>query len=71
MAQRTMIELVDDLDGSEADQTVYFGVDGVTYAIDLNDTNAAALRATFAPWREAGRKARPVHGRGRQRRASL
>ena len=44
MAQRTQVILVDDIDGSEATQTVTFGIDGVTYEIDLNEEHAAALR---------------------------
>ena len=28
MAKRTVIELIDDLDGSEATETVYLGLDG-------------------------------------------
>lgn len=48
MVERTTVELVDDLDGSPARHTVTFAIDGVTYAIDLNDKNAKALRALFA-----------------------
>ena len=44
MAQKTQIILVDDIDGSEATQTVTFALDGVNYEIDLNDDHAAALR---------------------------
>jgi hypothetical protein len=44
MAQKVNIILVDDLDGSEASETVTFGLDGSTYEIDLNDGNANALR---------------------------
>ena len=44
MAQKVNIILVDDLDGSEATETVSFGLDGASYEIDLNDGNAAALR---------------------------
>jgi hypothetical protein len=46
MAQRTIVELVDDLDGTTGGdiQTVTFGLDGVTYEIDLNEGNAASLR---------------------------
>jgi hypothetical protein len=44
MAQKVNIVLVDDIDGSEATETVSFGLDGTTYEIDLNDGNAAALR---------------------------
>ncbi|MGW6621916.1 Lsr2 dimerization domain-containing protein [Nocardia sp. NPDC055002] len=32
---------------SEADETVTFGIDGVTYEIGLSDTNATKLRDTF------------------------
>ncbi len=44
MAQKVHIVLEDDLDGSEATETVTFGLDGTSYEIDLNDKNAAALR---------------------------
>ena len=37
MAQRVNVILVDDLDGSDATETVTFGIDGVDYEIDLND----------------------------------
>ena len=35
MAQKVNVQLVDDLDGSTAESTVEFGLDGVHYAIDL------------------------------------
>ena len=62
MAQRVQVMLVDDLDNSDADETVTFGLDGVTYEIDLNAANAARLRDELAPWvgharRAGGRKA--------------
>ena len=62
MAQRVNIVLEDDLDGSEADETVTFALDGVTYEIDLNAKNAAALRDALAQYvgharRAAGRRA--------------
>ena len=44
MAQKTQVILVDDIDNGPATQTVTFGIDGVTYEIDLNDEHAAALR---------------------------
>ena len=61
MAQRVKIILEDDLDGSPADETVTFGLDGVTYEIDLSTDNAAKLRDELAPWvgharRSGGRK---------------
>jgi hypothetical protein len=48
MAQKVVVSLVDDLDQSEADETVEFGLDGATYEIDLSDANASALRDTLA-----------------------
>lgn len=56
MAQRVNIVLVDDIDGSDATQTVAFGLDGASYEIDLNDGNAAALRDALAPYVGHGRK---------------
>ena len=50
MAQRVHVVLVDDIDGSDATETVAFGLDGSTYEIDLNEKNAAALREALAPY---------------------
>ena len=50
MAQRVHVVLVDDIDGSDATETVTFGLDGSTYEIDLNEKNAAALREALAPY---------------------
>ncbi|WP_020640018.1 histone-like nucleoid-structuring protein Lsr2 [Amycolatopsis balhimycina] len=44
MAQKVRVEILDDLDGSTATQTVPFTLDGVSYEIDLSDDNATALR---------------------------
>jgi hypothetical protein len=72
MVQRTTVTLVDDLNQSEAAETVEFGVDGATYEIDLSETNAAKLRDALADYvaharRRSGRR-RP--GRGAARPAS-
>lgn len=48
MAQRVNVVLVDDLDGSEANETVKFGLDGSDYEIDLSNDNAAKLREALA-----------------------
>ena len=50
MAQRVHIVLEDDLDGSAADETVTFGLDGANYEIDLSAKNAAKLRDALAPY---------------------
>jgi hypothetical protein len=57
VAQKVQVLLTDDLDGSEADQTVTFGLAGVEYEIDLSDANAAELRDSLAPFVAAARKA--------------
>ena len=44
MATRTVEVLIDDLDGTPAVQTVPFGLDGVTYEVDLSQENADRLR---------------------------
>lgn len=56
MAQRVQVVLEDDIDGGTAAETVTFGLDGVTYEIDLNDDNVAAMRDAFAPYVSAGRR---------------
>ncbi|WP_127842958.1 histone-like nucleoid-structuring protein Lsr2 [Actinomyces wuliandei] len=65
MAQKTQVILVDDVDGSEATQTITFALDGVTYEIDVNDEHAAALRESLEEWVA---KARRVGGRRNTRR---
>jgi hypothetical protein len=46
----------DDLDGKPAAETITFGLDGLTYEIDLTRKNAAALRRAFQPWQESARR---------------
>lgn len=70
MAQRVNIVLVDDIDGSDATQTVAFGLDGASYEIDLNDDNAAALREALAPYVGHGRKVGRGGGGGGAKRGS-
>lgn len=65
MAQQTTIILVDDLDGTEADEQVEFSVDGRAYEIDLSTKNAEKLRESLAPYVAAARR-----GSGRRSTAS-
>ncbi|MBO1766068.1 MULTISPECIES: Lsr2 family protein [unclassified Allobranchiibius] len=58
MAQRVQILLEDDLDHSEAAETVTFALDGVNYEIDLSAANAARLRDDLATWTGHARKVR-------------
>jgi hypothetical protein len=48
---------IDDLDGSEAEGTVRFGLDGTEYEIDLNAEHAQALRDTLARYMQVARRA--------------
>jgi hypothetical protein len=57
VAQKIQTVFVDDLDGSEAEGTVRFGLDGAEYEIDLNADHAQALRAALAPYVGAARRA--------------
>jgi hypothetical protein len=66
MAQKIHIVLEDDLDGSEAAETVTFGLDGTSYEIDLNEKNAAALRDALATYVGHGRKVGSAPRRGRK-----
>jgi hypothetical protein len=56
MAQRVQVSFVDDIDGSDAEGTVRFGLDGTDYEIDLNAGHAEALRKALATYAEHGRK---------------
>ena len=56
MATRTETFLVDDLDGSDASETVIFSLDGKSYVLDLSDSNADKLRSTFKTYTDAARK---------------
>jgi hypothetical protein len=63
MAQRAVVTLTDDLDGRQAAETVTFGLDGVSYEIDLSEKNAGKLRKMLAPYvghaRKLSRSGRP------------
>lgn len=56
MAQKTTVQLIDDITGKEADETVTFSVDGVSYEIDLSVQNAEKLRGALEPYVTAGRR---------------
>jgi Lsr2 len=57
MAQKIQTLFVDDLDGSKAEGTVRFGLDGADYEIDLNAEHAQALRDALARYVQAARRA--------------
>ncbi|MEV0696936.1 Lsr2 family protein [Saccharopolyspora sp. NPDC050389] len=59
MAERIQVELVDDIDGSPANHTVTFALDGVTYEIDLNDKHTQQLRGVLDRYVKAARAPKP------------
>ena len=69
MAQHAQIVFTDDIDGSDAADTVRFGLQGTSYEIDLSKKNADKLAKIFEPYVQAARKAsssrRQAAGRSR------
>ncbi|MGH3880220.1 MAG: histone-like nucleoid-structuring protein Lsr2 [Actinophytocola sp.] len=65
MAQKVLVQLVDDLDGTSSVDvtTVLFGLDGVTYEIDLTESNAERLRESLSAYVDSARR---VGGRVRR-----
>lgn len=61
MAQKVRVRLVDDLDGSEARETVSFALDGRPREIELSHENAAKFRRLMEPYMERSRPARPTN----------
>jgi hypothetical protein len=74
VAQRTVVQLTDDLDGKAIaegkGETVRFGVDGQDYEIDLGVKNAQALRDVIGKYVAAGRRVGGGSRGGRSRSAS-
>jgi len=60
MSQRTIIQLIDDLDGTVIPggmgRTLLFEFDGTNYEMDLTDAHIDELRAALAPYLSAGRR---------------
>lgn len=74
MAQKQIVQLIDDIDGTTAEETVSFSLDGVYYEIDLTTENADELRSLFARYtdsaRRVGRAPAPSRRSGRSSRAA-
>ncbi len=58
MAQKTIVTLVDDLTGEEAEHisTVEFALDGMAYELDLSEENSTRLHDALSGYVKAGRK---------------
>jgi hypothetical protein len=66
MTKKIHVHLIDDLDASEASETLRFEVDGRTYEIDLSSRNAQRFRAEIAPYIGHARRV-ATHSRRRGR----
>jgi hypothetical protein len=56
VAQKVQTLLIDDIDGSAAEGTVLFGLDGTEYEIDLTAEHAQQLRDALAAYVRAARR---------------
>jgi hypothetical protein len=56
MATKVLTTLQDDIDGSDAAETVRFALDGVEWEIDLSERNANRLRNSLSDFIAHGRK---------------
>src|ERR1700746_1577587 len=56
MAQKVQTFLIDDLDDSDAEGMVRFGLDGEQYEIDLSTEHAKELRTALGRYIDAGRR---------------
>jgi hypothetical protein len=63
MAEKTVVTLVDDLDGSVAKERVQFSFRGTSYEIDLSDTNAADFDSAMGKFIAGARKVGSTSGR--------
>ena len=63
MAQKTIVQLIDDLDQGKAEETVRFSLDGSSYEIDLSKKNAAKLRDALATYVANARRVSRGSGR--------
>ena len=70
MAQKVVREFIDDIDGSPAERTFTFAVDGVLYEIDLSSDNIAEFKSAIGGFIESARKVKTASGSQRQRGAS-
>jgi Lsr2 len=65
MAQKVVTTLIDDMDGSEAADTITIGYKGYTYELDLSEKNLAKLEKAVGPFVQAGRRVGRVGGASR------
>ena len=62
MAQKVIREFIDDIDGSAAERTFTFAVDGTDYEIDLSTQNIKEFHEAVAGFVESARKVKASGG---------
>lgn len=72
MAKKTVIKVVDDIDGAELDEyeTVRWGIDGKQFEFDASPANAEAFRNHLASYVAASRSAEVKQPQRRPRQAT-
>lgn len=68
--RKTTVILIDDIDGSNADRTIQFGLNGSLYEIDLSAANARQLESALAPFIDKATKVTGHRGAGDTRRSA-
>lgn len=63
MARRKAKTLKDNIDGSQAHETLIFAMDGISYEIDLSKANATELRNAFRRYIKAARRTGTTQGK--------
>ena len=48
--------MMDEIDGSQADETVHFGLDGEAFELNLSKAHAEELRRSLEPYVKTARK---------------
>ncbi|NWL32660.1 histone-like nucleoid-structuring protein Lsr2 [Paenarthrobacter nitroguajacolicus] len=66
MAQKRVIEILDDLDGTSDATPREFSVGGVSYEIDLSDENYEKLMSRLSSFIAVARKTKSASRRGQQ-----
>lgn len=61
---KKIVEVVDDFDGTPADQTVRFAFNGASYEIDLNRAHFEEFAEAIQPYIKVGRKTGSTRRRG-------
>ncbi len=51
-----VINMMDEIDGSQADETVRFGLDGEAFELNLSKAHAEELRRSLEPYVKTARK---------------